>query len=193
MRLRQLRIGLQRLVRPVDRSAVEAIRADERQAQQSLRVLRLAHESFLEQVLRVLVVEPLVQHSTPTHAIQRVAVRLSDGRAEVLVGALVIMQTPVPLGLQVRRRGARQALITGLCSGTVAVLLQLLTALELCRGSGRNPPHAEDAQHDEQWQSGPAHLSSSSWTLASATSAWVSCCRYSAGDMAARWYFSVSI
>ena len=65
---------------PFDGLAVEAVGADEREAEIGLGVLRIALQGFLEKIFGVGVVEALVQQAAPAHAVERVAVGLRRPR-----------------------------------------------------------------------------------------------------------------
>ena len=94
VRFDELGIELQGLLGFGDGFIVEAVRADQSEAEISLRVFGIAHERFLEEVGGVLIIEALVEQEAPAHAVVGVHGRLLDGRAEFVVGVLILLQAP---------------------------------------------------------------------------------------------------
>ncbi len=190
---RQLRVCFERPLRPLDRTGIESVRADQCQPEERLRIPGVPLQGLLEQILCVLVIEPLVQHASPAHSVGSVAIGLIDRRAKLFVRPRVLVQAPKALRPNERARGAHERAEASLRLASVAVLLQQLAAhyggciaclcrtrrcgARLLRRRRRGTEHAAAENQDGQRANEPAptHFSRSSCTFASATNASVSC------------------
>ncbi len=124
VRFDQLGIEFERLRGPVDRFVVEAVGADEREAEIGLRVLRIPLQRFLEEALGVGVIEALVQQQAPADAIQRVAVATAPPRRGIRCSRPCTCQAPEAFGAQVGIARLRERFVAGLRLGAMAVLAQ---------------------------------------------------------------------
>ena len=195
VRFHELGIKFYRLGSPFHGLAVEAIRAYQRQTHIRRSVLRVDSQRFLEKIFRVVVVEPLVQQPAPAHAVIRVSGRLRHRGAELDVGLLIIFQAPEAFGAHRRLARLRQRVVASLCFGAAAMLAQRLaipwprsrkrgrggaprrqratSSTHKCRRRQRCRPNSRPRR--SPLRPSPGHLSNSSWTRASSTSASVSC------------------
>src|SRR3984885_2328157 len=164
MGVRERGIEFDSLVSPADSGMVETVRTDKRKAKIGLRVVWIPLESFLEQIVRVGVVEALVQQQAPTNAVQRVAVGLRNGKAKLIARVLIHPESPIPLGAMVWIALLRKRLKAGVRLGFLAVFAQ-----RGARAGGRfcspGDLRSREDHHAQQRRFQPAiHLSISSST-----------------------------
>jgi hypothetical protein len=177
VRRRKLRINGQCLLRPAHCIVVEAVGTDPRQIQHGLRILGIALQRLIEKTGRIDIVEPLMQQFAPARAVQRAAIALGNRRAKFGIGGIVVREPPGTFGPQIRRSrtGERGEAFLRRRLLAMQALGQALAHLGRRR---RGLGHARDQERSHQRGALRAcHLSSSRWTLASASSIWLSCSR----------------